>query len=744
MTSKLFTLAFVLFMFLLSSCGGGNLVGEINESTRVTDGIVPAGETLVIRNGAEIIVQGELVVNGIIVAENGPINIVIEEGGHLVINGDLSAVTNGEDAGSDFRSGGIYILAQGDLEFSSTARVQTNGLVIITDDPAELTRDPDEITAETDSASGDLATIVPLPPDDPAFEEGDSSLPRNRANTFRPVVQDLPTVIISGDWDVGGFPGDQQVILFSFSFPAKLVLRDIEVTGPPAPNGESESVNSDEAESGDAKGGNGKKGLRLNIRNPQGSVEIENAIFNLTDGGNGGEAVALCGKAEGGKGGESGNMRVTAGIGISVRSVIINPGLAGNGGYAQAHCEKPGGDASEAIGGQGADNNKRLFVRGNVTIEDLTIGTVFAGNGGQADAYGGDGEEGEECESGGEGGDAYAEGGDGGSASLNVSGLPVVVGGVIGGDGGHATAYGGNGGNGGPCLCETTEGGAGGTAVAIPGSGGSASGGNPNTDGDDGQAEEVDGLDGTGTKDECASAIEAYEAGDWVLALELFDRAVENHPDEAGVVHRRGVLLYEMGRFEEALNDFRRALELNPNSEQAYYGVGISLYQLGQYAEAHEAFREATHINPDYDMAWYGRALAEDQLGLADDALDSYLTFLELHPDDDEFRAYANQRVAALRGGGGSESSGGITVSGSYAHTQPGVQSEVYLDILGPAGSVAQFTLSGPGILGSSSQSGTIGDNGRLRLTWVINQFGKYTASGTVNGQTFNITINVQ
>jgi len=724
MTSKQFTLIFVFLILLLSSCGGGNLVGEIDEDTRVTDGIVRAGETLLVRNGAKIIVEGELVVNGIIVAENGPINIVIEEGGHLVVNGDLSAVTIGEDAG------GIFTLAQGDLEFSSTARVQTNGQVIITDDPAELTRDPEEIAAETDSASGDLPTIVPLPSDDPVFENGDSSLPLSRASTFRPAVQDLPTVIISGQWDAGGFPGDQQVILFSFNFPANLVLRDIEVTGPPAPNGKN--------------GGNGKNGLRLNIRNPQGSVEIENAIFNLTDGGNGDEDFALCGKAEGGKGGKSGNMRVTAGVSISVRSVIINPGRAGNGGYAQANCDKPGGDASEAIGGQGADNNKRLFVRGNVTIEDLSIGPVFAGNGGQADAYGADGEEGEECESGGKGGDAYAEGGDGGSASLNVSGLPVVVGEVKGGDGGHATAYGGNGGNGGPCLCETTEGGAGGTAVAVPGSGGSASGGNPSTDGVDGQAEEADGLEGTGTKDDCASAIEAYEAGDWDLALELFDRAVENHPDEAGVVYRRGVLFYEMDRFEEALNDFRRALELNPNSEQAYYGVGISLYQLGQYAEAREAFREATHINPDYDMAWYGRALAEEDLGLADSALDSYITFLELHTENDELRVYANQRVAALRGGGVGESSGGITVSGSYAHTQPGVQSEVYLEIQGPAGAVAQFTLNGPGILGSSSQLGTIGDNGRLRLTWVINQFGNYTASGTVNGQTFSVTINVQ
>lgn len=739
MTPRLLALAFVVFVFLLSSCGGGNLVGEIDEDTRVTDGVIPAGETLLVRNGARIIVQGEMVINGIIVAESGPINFVVEEGGRLVINGELSAVMDYAEDGSNLGSGGIYILAQGDLEFSSTARLQTNGQVIITDDPADLTRDPVEIAAETDSASGDLSTLVPLPPDDPAFENETSFLPRPKAGTVLPSLQDLPTEIISGAWEIYAWSGEQQIIFIRFNFPANLVLRDFEVTGPAARDGKSEEV-----DSGDAKGGDGKKGMRLNISSPQGSVEVENATLNLTDGGNGGYSKAVCGKAEGGNGGESGNMRITAGISISMHSVIINPGRAGDGGYAEAVCDEPGGDASEAIGGKGADSNKRLFARGNVTIEDLTIGPVIAGDGGDAYAQGADGKQGGECEDGGKGGDAYAEGGDGGSASLNVSGLPVVVSEVKGGDGGNGEAFGGNGGNGGFCLCETTKGGLGGTATAIPGIGGLAAGGNPSTDGVDGEASEIDGLDGDGTKDDCASAIEAYESGDWDLALELFDRAVQDHPDEAKVIYRRGVLLYEMGLYEEALEDFLRALELDPDSELAYYGVGISLYQLGQYAEAREALREATHIKPDYDLAWYSRALAEDQLGLMDDALDSYITFLELHPEVDEFRTYANQRVAALRGGGGGESSGGVTVNGSYAHTQPGVQSEVYLDIQGPAGATAQFTLSGPGVIGSSSQSGSIGNDGRLRLTWVINQFGNYSASGTVNGQTFSATINVQ
>ena len=80
----------------------------------------------------------------------------------------------------------------------------------------------------------------------------------------------------------------------------------------------------------------------------------------------------------------------------------------------------------------------------------------------------------------------------------------------------------------------------------------------------------------------------------------------------------------------------------------------------------------------------------------------------------------------------------------SFAHTMPGVQSEVYLDILGPPGADVTVTLTGPGVISTATLSGTTGSDGRIRLTWVINRLGVYMQSGTVGETPISDSITVE
>jgi hypothetical protein len=83
-------------------------------------------------------------------------------------------------------------------------------------------------------------------------------------------------------------------------------------------------------------------------------------------------------------------------------------------------------------------------------------------------------------------------------------------------------------------------------------------------------------------------------------------------------------------------------------------------------------------------------------------------------------------------------------IAGSYAHTQPGVQSEVYVEISGNPGDQVETTLFGGSVLGSRDQSGTIGEDGLLRLTWVIDRFATYTVQGTVEAEPFSVVVDVK
>lgn len=84
------------------------------------------------------------------------------------------------------------------------------------------------------------------------------------------------------------------------------------------------------------------------------------------------------------------------------------------------------------------------------------------------------------------------------------------------------------------------------------------------------------------------------------------------------------------------------------------------------------------------------------------------------------------------------------TVTLTFAHTQPGVQSEVYLDVQAGPGAPVSATLTGPAVVGAQTRTGTTDAAGRLRMTWVITQFGSYRATGTVGGAPISAQVEVR
>ena len=80
----------------------------------------------------------------------------------------------------------------------------------------------------------------------------------------------------------------------------------------------------------------------------------------------------------------------------------------------------------------------------------------------------------------------------------------------------------------------------------------------------------------------------------------------------------------------------------------------------------------------------------------------------------------------------------------TFEHTQPGVQSEVYLTLTGTPGAEVSATLTGPAVKSAATQSGTTDEFGELRLTWTITQFGTYRAAGTLGGAPISAQVEVR
>jgi tetratricopeptide (TPR) repeat protein len=124
-----------------------------------------------------------------------------------------------------------------------------------------------------------------------------------------------------------------------------------------------------------------------------------------------------------------------------------------------------------------------------------------------------------------------------------------------------------------------------------------------------------------------------YIAEEWDTALEMFDRCLQQSPQDDRVLFVQGNTLEELGRYEEAISSFNKAIKFNPDLHQTWYNRGIALHKLGRYEEAISSFDKAITIKLDKDEAWHGKGFTFYKLGKYQEALNAYQQAINIKPD---------------------------------------------------------------------------------------------------------------
>ena len=482
---------------------------------------IRAGEEVILRHGSMLTISGDLTVNGTILCDEGTLPLRVY--GNLTVNGTLScALTNK----SIFRTPhvAVAIIAK-HIEFGKDSTLIANGHVTIASDASWSLETEDairDVFAETASETGEGARIGPLT-DSTIIErthirawDNDSKQENQSAKTDE---RSAARALLGGTWHIGyggllpsgvvapAPPEGSGNILLALNLGpnGSLAVHDFHLTGPSGSKGQ-DTI----GVQCDARGGAGGDAFRM--RFSAGDVSLNNFTLELGNGGTGGNAITkndcVNGSAQGGDGGESGNFKITATQKIVVTNFDVVPGKGGNGGDATAYGKQgdaacpgtPGGDAT-AIAGNGEVSREELGVDGEVSgTEHVHVGRISGGNGGSAFANPGQGGKGVGCNcAGGIGGSGIARGGKGGDADGRA---PLGTIEAHGGDGGNATALGGIGGDGGSCGLKPAggNGGRGGTASAefgVAGNGTTANG-NRGTIKNESGGKGGDGGDGCG------------------------------------------------------------------------------------------------------------------------------------------------------------------------------------------------------------------------------------------------------
>ncbi|MFC1629860.1 hypothetical protein ACFL11_01425, partial [Patescibacteria group bacterium] len=486
---------------------------------------VEEGEKVVLSNASTLTIEGNLIVRGEVICEEGPLNLIVK--GDTTIENKLIC-DRGEELPENDAGFGISLVVEGAITFSSNSEIITNGHLQVVDEADALAITKEQINDLYEEAARDTGEGQRIGPfitkdmiDDTSGEPEKETKASQAENPDKRSIMSLfqipqvmaagPVVNISGFVRVKTPPrGINQIVLLKLANISGFNIADFTLIGPDGRDGRDD----DKGDKCTAKGSDGQNAFRFLAIAP--NIRVNNFNLMLGSGGNGGSAVTKkdCehGKATGGEGGKAGNFKIIASRNFDVAgNFIIDPGWSGDGGNAFSYgkdggVNEKGGDATSK-GGNAEDNEKAVRARGTINGKaNIKFGSMIGGDGGDAFAFPGKGSNGRPCKSerGGDGGKGVAEPGNGGNALIFLAGAGAgrtADAEDVGGDGGDAEVKGGDGGNGSMCKPDRPggNGGKGGEARAFAGLGGI--GGMRN--GQDGQIKDERGGNGGNGGDGC-------------------------------------------------------------------------------------------------------------------------------------------------------------------------------------------------------------------------------------------------
>ena len=128
----------------------------------------------------------------------------------------------------------------------------------------------------------------------------------------------------------------------------------------------------------------------------------------------------------------------------------------------------------------------------------------------------------------------------------------------------------------------------------------------------------------------------AWNAGDHSRALELYERVLEQEPDNYQALLRRAKLFSWKRRFKESRVRFHKLLEKDPADVDALLGLARTYAWAGNMLRAREGFRDVLDVDTDNVDARIGLAYLDLWTGEIGTAAAQAIELKERHPGHDE------------------------------------------------------------------------------------------------------------
>lgn len=131
-----------------------------------------------------------------------------------------------------------------------------------------------------------------------------------------------------------------------------------------------------------------------------------------------------------------------------------------------------------------------------------------------------------------------------------------------------------------------------------------------------------------------AAAAELVRRGNLAGALGELGRAIDDHPEDVGLLCARANVLLTLQRLEPAEADLRRAARLDPSNPEVLFGLGTLFCKKARWREAIEPLQRVVELDPMRAAGHYYLGEAYNQTDQLKPALGAYEAAVRLEPNN--------------------------------------------------------------------------------------------------------------
>ena len=150
-------------------------------------------------------------------------------------------------------------------------------------------------------------------------------------------------------------------------------------------------------------------------------------------------------------------------------------------------------------------------------------------------------------------------------------------------------------------------------------------------------------------KDFYIQGIDAKNSGDFLLAIDLLTKAIQNNLPYPDIYGHRSYCFSQRKQYARALEDITNAIEKNQNDFLLYYNRGLNHLKLLNYDLARKDFSDSIHLNPKYASSYFNRGLIHLYQNKNDDAISDFSEAINLEVK--HYKAYYKRGVAQEKKG---------------------------------------------------------------------------------------------